>query len=362
MQSSQLNRRFGRFLQGLFGRGEARTQPRARGNVTHVIIIDGTLSSLKEGCETNAGLAYKLLSGQGAGLSIYYAPGIQWSQWTKMGDVIAGRGINRQIRRAYGWLASRYRPGDRIFLIGYSRGAYAVRSLAGIIDRIGLLKAEEATQRNVRDIYRHYQTGPDADAARAFSRVNCHENVQIEMIGAWDTVKSLGINAPFLWRLSVPKHAFHNHWLGPSVKRGYHALARNETRVAYSPIMWQSRDDWDGELEQMWFRGTHGDVGGMLGGFHAARALSNVPFVWLMEKAERAGLTLPLNWQADYPRDPAAPSSGTFRGIGRWLISRRARKVGLDPSERVHPSVSVTPEPTRWQVPKLLWPPQNLEN
>ena len=61
-----------------------------------------------------------------------------------------GRGINRQIRRAYGYLASRYRPGDKIYLFGYSRGAYAVRSLAGVIDRIGLLRPEHATVRHIR--------------------------------------------------------------------------------------------------------------------------------------------------------------------------------------------------------------------
>ena len=362
MPRSQLNRRFARFLQGVFGRGEARTQPRTRGPTAHVIIIDGTMSSLKDGCESNAGLAYKLLEQQGSQLSVYYAPGIQWSHWSKLGDVIAGRGINRQIRRAYGWLASRYRPGDRIFLIGYSRGAYAVRSLAGIIDRIGLLRADAATQRNLRDIYRHYQTGPDTDAARAFGRVHCYPDAQIEMIGAWDTVKSLGINAPLLWRFSVPKHAFHNHWLGPSVKRGYHALARHETRVAYSPVMWQARDDWDGDLQQMWFRGTHGDVGGMLGGYNAARPLSNIPFVWLMSKAAQAGLPLPNGWQHAYPQDPTAPSSGTFRGIGRWLITRRARKVGMDPSERVHPSVRAAPVQQGWAWPGRAWLRQNLEN
>ena len=353
MQGSPLNRRIARFLQGLFGRGEAKSQPRARGETTHVIILDGTMSSLRDGCESNAGLAYKLLHEMGSQVSLYYAPGIQWSTWRRMGDVIAGRGINRQIRRAYGWLASRYRPGDRIFLLGYSRGAYAVRSLAGVIDMVGLLRADAATHRNVRDIYRHYENAPTSEAAQAFSRANCHDRVEIEMIGAWDTVKSLGINAPFLWRLSEPKHAFHNHRLGPSVKRGYHALARHETRVAYAPIMWESNPDWQGDLVQMWFRGTHGDVGGMLGGFEAARPLSNIPLVWLLGKAEACGLPLPAGWAARFPQDPTAPSCGTFRGMGRWLVSRRARKVGVDPSERVHPSVAEAGSEQGWSIPSF---------
>ena len=97
--------------------------------VDHVVILDGTMSSLHPGHETNAGLTFRLLreGGRRHGLSLYYEPGIQWTSWTQAQDVIQGRGLNRQIRRAYGFLASRYRPGDRIFLFGYSRGAYAVR-------------------------------------------------------------------------------------------------------------------------------------------------------------------------------------------------------------------------------------------
>ncbi len=353
MDGSQLNRRIARWLQRVFGRGAAETAPLVRGSTIHVIIIDGTMSSLREGCESNAGLAYKLLKQAGTGISVYYAPGIQWSHWRRAGDVIAGRGINRQIRRAYGYLASRYRPGDKIFFMGYSRGAYAVRSLAGVIDKVGLLRAEEATQRNVRDAYRHYECAPDSKAVGAFRNAYCHDEVEIEMIGVWDTVKSLGLNLPILWRLSQPRHAFHNHHLGPAVKRGYHALARNETRVAYTPVMWQSDPAWPGDLKQMWFRGTHGDVGGQLGGYEPARPLSNISLVWMLEKAESAGLPLPDGWSATFPQDPAAPSSGTFRGIGRWLVTRRARAVGLDPSERVHPSVAQAPDTSGWQLPRI---------
>ncbi len=92
---------------------------------------------------------------------VRYEPGIQWRDWKGTLDVIEGRGINRQIRRVYGLLASRYRPGDRIWLFGYSRGAYAVRALAGLIDRVGLLRAEAATERNITLAYRHYRADPD---------------------------------------------------------------------------------------------------------------------------------------------------------------------------------------------------------
>ena len=133
---------------------------RKRGVVDHVIILDGTLSTLTDGQEGNCGLIFKLLieSGRSAHRTVYYEPGIQWQGWRNGMNLVQGRGINRQIRRAYGWLASHYREGDRIFLIGYSRGAFAVRSLAGVIDRVGLLKREHATERGVTLAYRHYQT------------------------------------------------------------------------------------------------------------------------------------------------------------------------------------------------------------
>ncbi|TMV52408.1 DUF2235 domain-containing protein, partial [Thioclava sp. BHET1] len=218
-----------------------------------------------------------------AHLSVYYEAGIQMRNWRQTKDVIEGRGINRQIRRAYGHLASRYHPGDRIFLFGYSRGAYAARSLAGVIDRIGLLRAEEATARNVRQAYRHYQLSPDSPVAADFTRLYCHERVEIEMIGAWDTVKALGIALPGFRQRVEARHAFHNHHLGPVIRHGFHALAMDETRTAYTPVLWSSPEDWPGKVEQVWFRGTHGDVGGMLGGFHAARPLANIPLVWMLE-------------------------------------------------------------------------------
>src|SRR5690606_17215806 len=135
-------------------------------------------------------------------------------------------------------LASRFRPGDRIWFFGYSRGAYAIRALAGLIDRIGLLRDDAATERNVTLAWRHYRSEPEGHAARIFVRENCLPQVRIEMIGCWDTVKALGIRAPLLWRYSSVEHQFHSLKLGRAVRRGYHALALDETRDAFAPVMW----------------------------------------------------------------------------------------------------------------------------
>lgn len=310
-----------------------------RGPVTHVIILDGTMSSMDPGQESNAGLIYKLISDlTGPEISVYYEGGIQWTSWKNTHEVMMGRGINRQIRRAYGYLASRYRSGDRIYFFGYSRGAYAVRSLAGVIDRVGLLRSDCATERNVQLAYRHYQAGGHGPAAHAFARDNCHSAVTVEMIGAFDTVKSLGLRLPLLWKISEPNHAFHNHALARCVKAGFHALALQENRAVYRPVMWHSDPDWSGRLEQVWFAGTHGDVGGQLGGFDEARGLSNLPLVWMLLQAELRGLPLPEGWRRRFPMDADAPSVGTWRGWAKLFLIRERRVMGEDPSERIHES------------------------
>ena len=337
-----------------------------RGQVTHVLILDGTMSSLTPGCESNAGLSYKLLSEvAGCDLSVYYEAGMQWCDWRATADVMTGRGINHQIRRAYGYLASRYRPGDRVFLLGYSRGAYAVRSLAGVIDRVGLLRAEHATERNIVTAYRYYRAGGAGAAAAAFRAAHCHAEAPIEMLGVWDTVKALGMRYALFSDWHRARHDFHNHALGPAIRHGYHALALDETRCAYTPVLWETPPGFDGRVEQVWFRGTHGDVGGQLGGFEAARPLANIALVWMLERAGALDLPLPRGWRARFACDPAAPSVGTWRGWGKIMLLRRARTIGADPSERLHETVAGRELPGRPRsrsqaglpVPRAAGPP-----
>ena len=93
-------------------------------------------------------------------------------------------------------------------------------------------------------------------------------------------------------------------------------------------------------MEQVWFRGSHSDIGGQLSGFEAARPLANIPMVWMLERAEACGLPLPESWHDRYVRDVTAPSVGTVRGWGKFFLARRRRVIGADPSERLHPSIA----------------------
>ncbi len=326
-------------LRRLFRRGPAgieRPVPRAR---VHVVLLDGTLSSLQPGYETSIGLIYRLLDRE-TEHCIYYEPGIEWRGWRNVTEVMAGVGINHQIRRAYEFLSWRWRPGDRIFLVGYSRGAYAVRALAGLVDRVGLLRPEHASADLVQRAYEHYREDPTHTDCRRFNAEYCHPKVQITALGVFDTVQAVGIRWPLLWRLFPHVHRFRSHRLGQCVQHGFHAMALDENRKAYALDRWRTHGLRTASVEQVWFRGSHGDLGGQLGGDSTARPLSNVPLIWMLSHLEGVGLTLPPDWRDRFPADPNAPSVGSWRGFGPFFLARKRRAVGVDPSESLHPSAA----------------------
>jgi uncharacterized protein (DUF2235 family) len=310
---------------------------------THVVILDGTLSSLAPGEKTNAGILFALLRKRAdPNVLVHYTPGIQWRGWRQARRVMAGTGINRQIKRAYRMLARDWQPGDKVFLFGYSRGAYGVRSLAGVIDLHGLMRPEHASKTNVLRLYRYYCERRNTRFAEMFSKRYCWPKgeVQIEMIGVWDTVKALGLRAPLVWRWLPSATEFHSDNLSEIVGAGYHALAHDERRVAFAPVLWRCPEGFQGRAEQVWFPGTHPDVGGQVAMRPAARGLSNIALVWMLEKAEGHGLGLRDGWADDYPTEALAPSMGMNFGFGWLFRNRRRRRVGRDLSESVHPSVA----------------------
>jgi uncharacterized protein (DUF2235 family) len=273
-------------------------------------------------------------------MTLYYEPGIQWRGYRRSVEVLAGVGINRQIKRAYLFLARNYRPGDRIILMGYSRGAYAVRSLAGLIDRMGLLRAAQIDPETLDRVYDCYRSDPDCTEARALRMARCHADVPIRFLGVFDTVRALGLRWPGLWRVVPVPHPFHSHGLGPATEIARHALALDERRDAYAPVLWETTEEQatSGRVQQVWFRGSHGDVGGQLDGVRAARPLANIPLVWMLGEAEAAGLPLPVHWRHRFLTSDHAPGIGMNRGFGKLFFIRHGRPVGLDPSERLHPT------------------------
>lgn len=311
---------------------------RQRAPRTHIILIDGTLSTLKEGHETHIGWLYKQLGQSTISTSVHYIPGLQWGNWRTSWRVLVGRGLSAQIQEAYGVLAARYRPGDRIYMFGYSRGAFAVRSLSGMIDSVGLLRQEFATSRHMNRVWRRYR---GARRSEDFKSRYCYDDVKINMMGIFDTVSALSVNLPWFAQILPDNYSFHNHRISDCILAGYHALALDETRAAYAPERWETDEEGARhEMQQVWFSGSHADVGGHLLGEEEARPLSNIPLIWMMEHAERHGLQLPTDWRDGLHVDPNAPSVGMSRGLRRLIWVRMKRKVKPSYFEWIHPSVS----------------------
>lgn len=321
--------------------------------IAHIVLMDGTFASLSDGQRSSIGRIHRLLTGRSGlapapgRLRIHYGMGQQWNRWRTLPELAAGHVLEARIAQAYGWLASGWRPGQPIFMLGYSRGAFALRSLAGMIDGIGLLRQEHATERNIRLAWHLYRNGGAAQARAAFRR-RCHDRAPIRMLGCFDTVMALGLRLPLLWMLTEPRYRFHDAHLGQGIEHGFQALALDETRAAFAPILWDD-DHAAGRIEQMWFRGAHPDIGGQLSGFEPARPLANIPLVWMLERAEAAGLPLPEGWRRLFPTDISAPPIGSWRRWGKLFLARAPRLVGRYATEALHESVS-----TPYMGPALL--------
>lgn len=317
-----------------------------------MVLMDGTFASLADGKLSSIGHIHQFLSGEngplpqpGPRLRLHYGMGQQWNRWRTLPELAMGRSLEHRIVDAYGWLASGYREGDLIFLLGYSRGAFAVRSLAGMIGKVGLLRAEAATERNIRTAWSYYRNGGSDKNRALFRRKRCWPNAPIRMLGCFDTVMALGVRLPILWMLTEPRFRFHDTHLVPEVEHGFQALALDETRAAFAPILWDDDTLPAERIEQVWFRGAHADIGGQLRGLEFARPLANIPLVWMLERAASVGLPLPQGWRAHLPCDPDAPSIGSWRFWGKAFLARAPRMAGHYATESLHSSVDVTSYP-----------------
>ncbi|MTH58582.1 DUF2235 domain-containing protein [Paracoccus litorisediminis] len=301
-------------------------------SIFHVVLMDGTFASLAEGQGSSITRIHAMLSGRLGPLqgkvNLHYAPGQQWAAWRTLPLLISVQTVEQNIRNAYAWLARTWQPGEPLFLFGYSRGGMGICALAEMIDRIGLLRREEASDQNLLCAWNSYRYdgGPIAAHMR-------HDHVPIRMVGLLDTVMSLPFSDSAGDGFDYSKGR-----LAGNVARGVHALALDETRHAFAPVLW-TEGRQDQRIEQLWFRGAHPDIGGQLLGHEAARPLANLPLVWLLSRAAEDGLPLPENWQDQHPCDPDAPRLGSWHRWGKAFLRRSARKVGLATGEALHPSV-----------------------
>lgn len=211
-----------------------------------------------------------------------------------------GVGLNSNIKSSYKWLCCHYRPGDRIFVVGFSRGAYTVRSLAGMIASQGLLDltddalASELAWSRVETVFSNYRKREASIGTTdlQFNNAQAGESgagrVPIHFVGVWDTVGALGIpdHLGLLNVLDDPgDHAFHDTTLSPLVAHARHVVAIDAMRASFAPTLWTDYSS-DADVVQKWFTGVHSDVGGG----YVERELSDITLDWMVREAEGCGL------------------------------------------------------------------------
>jgi uncharacterized protein (DUF2235 family) len=234
-----------------------------------------------------------------------------------------GWGLARNVRQLYMGLVRIYDPGDRIFLFGFSRGAFTVRTLVGMIARCGVLDRErllttedlrEAVKQAYRTYRRSYRTWlggllqsarekfgrqSDTDAMREFKAAysltadkfrdagSPGQDVRITFLGVWDTVDAVG--GPFhisdVINTVFHRFKFSDRTLSPIVEHAAQALSIDDARAAFEPVLWKADQQ---RVEQVWFAGVHSNVGGG----YPKQGMSLVTLDWMMQKAAARGLRI----------------------------------------------------------------------
>lgn len=259
-----------------------------------VLFSDGTGNGAAKRHRTNVWRLYRALDVHRQDQIAYYDDGVG-SQEFLLFKIIGGAfgwGLGRNVLDLYRFLCRAYRTGDRIYLFGFSRGAFTVRLVADLVAEMGLVPAGEADfdalTRDVYLSYRYRRTPADTAGGQppiqlwrqfryAFGRLSGAERrvsetrdqrtvPEIEFLGAWDTVDAYGLpvdELAVLWHHLVSPIRFTNNRLHERVRRAAHALAIDDERRTFHPVLWdQSRERDRERIEQVWFPGVHADVGG----------------------------------------------------------------------------------------------------
>jgi uncharacterized protein (DUF2235 family) len=291
----------------------------------------------------------------GVAQMLFYHSGVGTSgSWiSRLYDGFTGSGISDTILEAYRFVIETYEPGDQLFLFGFSRGAFTVRSLAGLIRSCGILRHNAVYA--IPKAFRLYRartpaTHPRQREATLFRRTYAVEEISpIDFIGVWDTVGALG--NPLLFGNLSPGNRFHDVDLSTKVRHAFQALAIDETRRFFQATLWHQQPDAVGQqLEQMWFCGTHSNVGGG----YADTRLADIALQWLVQKARGCGLGV-----GDIPAspDPLGPivesRKGFYRVIPKYYRPIAAPAVAQRTRESLHPSVALRYRAARYRPPNL---------
>ena len=364
---------------GLTGAGGAR-----RPNQTIVLLADGTGNSSGALCKTNVWRLYQALDlgpppASGQGQIVYYHDGVGTSSFKPLAVLggAFGWGLKRNILDLYTFLCRNYAPGDRIYAFGFSRGAFTIRLLIGLVVSQGILDcSEEQLAYATRDAYRKYrhsfnQTGGLVGPLRwlrdhvihawrrlkkqtPYAAIRAHHPKEgIDFVGVWDTVSAYGMPVAemtrgidhWVWPLSMP-----NYGLSAKVKRARHALALDDERDTFHPLLWDEQHEYrliqegtvpPDRLQQVWFAGMHSDVGGG----YPDDALAHVPLNWMIAEAKATGLRFNDDAMAIIERtmNESGPIHDSRRGVaGYYRYQPRKMSARVEPRD---PSTLIMQDP-----------------
>jgi uncharacterized protein (DUF2235 family) len=258
----------------------------------------------------------------------YYDQGVGSGNWfDRITGGAFGDGLEANVHDAYRFLLANYEPGDKIYLLGFSRGAYTARSIGGMVRRCGVLQRKHIREyAKATKIYRTLSSeNPEAQKFRADFAIE--SDTPIHCVAVWDTVGSLGIPLRGFRSLTHRKYRFLDTSLNPFIKYGFHALAVDEHRGPFEPALWTTKPEGHQTVKQVWFAGAHSDVGGGYG--ENEEGLSDLAMEWMMDTVEKeAGLEFDpivrdaLSSSASYKGEVHNSKTGLYKltmGINRKI-------------------------------------------
>jgi len=238
---------------------------------------------------------------------------------TRLMGLAFGYGLRTNLADAYRYLMQHYEEGDRVFLFGFSRGAYTVRALGGMLYRCGLLKpGNENLIPHVIKRYFHRKRGKPDWKGMARIRKHFSRPCGVHFVGVWDTVKSVGICRRSLILTDTANLKGVNH--------GRHAVSLNEKRSKYRPNLWNRPNDEN--YQQVWFAGVHSDIGG---GYEEC-SLSDITLQWMIREAKPYGLDVDRLFDEPVEPDPPPKMHNPLWPFW-WILGWKRRTVPVNKNQ-----------------------------
>ncbi|MYI20630.1 MAG: DUF2235 domain-containing protein [Acidimicrobiia bacterium] len=262
-----------------------------------VLLSDGTGNGAAKQHKTNVWRLYQALDLRHDDQIAFYDDGVGSQQFLplKLLGGAFGWGLKRNVIRLYKALCRTYRDGDRIYLFGFSRGAFTVRMLAGLVASRGLytqFRDERDLEAGARNQFAAYRLCYGGGLLTSWIRRRLVGGTspypsppEIEFIGVWDTVEAYGFpvdELAILWDRFVLPLRFENQELPENVRRACQALSIDEERQTFRPVLWDEKKKTRRQqaIEQVWFAGVHSDVGGG----YPRNNLALVSLDWMISK------------------------------------------------------------------------------